>query len=107
MIQVQVSIGRNTSPGISLNDITWYNFQRAVSDSLWLNTRGGGRWIEVHKGEGVWEDQREESAHVTVLDVFDIPSRWALTRDLAAIAERYGQSAVALAVTEPELIAAA
>jgi len=105
VIQVQVSIGRNTSPGISLNDITWYNFQRAVSDSLWLNTRGVGRWVENHKGIGLWEDQREESAHITVLDVFSI-DREALSRDLAAIAERYGQSAVALAVTEPELIAA-
>lgn len=105
MTQVQVSIGRNTSPGIPLPKIAWYNFQRSVHVALWAQTRGESRWVEIHKGEGQWEDQVEESAHITMLDVFWL-DREALSRDLARIAQRYGQTAVALTVTEPELITA-
>lgn len=105
MQQVQVSIGRNNASGISLPKIAWYNFQSAISDTLWFHTRGGDRGVEIHKGEGQWEDQTEESAHITMLDVFSV-DREALSRDLARIALRYGQTAIALTVTEPELITA-
>jgi len=105
MQQVQVSIGRSTSPGVSMYKTTWYNFQRAIDAALWEHTRGEDRWIETHKGEGLWDDFVEESAHITVLDVSWV-NRWALTVDLARIARHYGQSAIALTVTEPELIAA-
>ena len=110
MLQVQVSIGRNTSPGVPMSGAgpfegVWYRFQRDISDALWRNTRGGTRWQEAHYGTGQWEDQPEDSAHITMLDVFWL-DREALSRDLAAIAKRYGQAAVALTVTEPELIAA-
>lgn len=105
MTQVQVSIGRNTSPGVPMTYGSWQSFQGYVSDALWARTRGGYRWIEIHAGEGFWDDQVEESVHVTMLDVFWL-DRASLTRDLASIAKRYGQNAIALSITEPELIAA-
>ena len=103
MLQVQVSIGRNTSPGIPLPKIAWYNFQRDIGEALWENVAGAAQWEEVHTGTGSWDGQTEESAHITVLDVFWL-DREALTRDLASIAKRYGQDAIALTVTEPELL---
>lgn len=105
MIQVQVSIGRNNASGIPLPKIAWYNFQRDVSYAIWADTRGGSRWVETHKGEGIWGEVREESAHITMLDVFWVDSDH-LRLVLASVAKRYGQSAVALSITEPELIAA-
>lgn len=97
---VQASIGRNIgSEPLSRSD--WVHFINDVSDAI----REQNEKPEFHFGTGVWEGISEDSAHITVYraNITD-EYRYAIRQNLARIAFTYGQEAIALTISESELI---
>lgn len=101
MFTVMVSIGRNVGAN-PLSDRDWTFFLNDVSSVI---RKGDYEIPEIHYGTGVWDGISEESAHVTVYrDSVTEGMRWAFREGLSRLARHYGQDAIALTISEPDLI---
>lgn len=99
---VQVNIGRNID-GEPMPDAEWANFISDVADSLRMSTESySSAEIETHFGVGIWEDEQEESAHVSMTThyPYDIEQ---LRKLLEVDRIRYQQKSIAL-IAGSELI---
>jgi hypothetical protein len=100
MLTVMVSIGRNVGANPLSND-DWIAFVNATSDVI----RNQNEKPELHWGTGSWDGISEESAHITVYRHYVTEGmRYAYREGLSRLARHYGQDAIALTISEPELI---
>jgi len=100
MFTVMVSIGRNVG-NTPLSDRDWTFFQNDVADVI----RREGEMPEIHTGRGLWAMVWEDSVHLTVYREFVTEGmRYAYREGLSRLASHYGQDAIALTISEPELV---
>lgn len=99
---ITVTIGRGAEDK-ALKGSDWHAFRVSTMKALKAFDHQA---VEAHKGWGVWQGETEESFKATILR--DLPmSVWDLKRlkaELATLAEKFEQDAIALTVGESELI---
>lgn len=105
-MQLYVSIGRNRG-GLPMPARDWRAFQRSleavvaqVADPIYTRALGEGEWRD---GEVIVR----EDCYVLVGELLAEDSVDQLRNKLAKLARRYGQDAIALALADTELVAAA
>jgi hypothetical protein len=102
MLTVMVSIGRNVG-NTPLSDRDWTFFLNDAADVI----RRQFEDAEFHFGKGVWDGISEDSVHITVYrESVTEGMRYAYREGLSRLARHYGQDAIALTISEPELISA-
>lgn len=102
---ITATIGRNIGD-VPMGTSRWKTFPTDVRRILVrAATDNGANIIDVatRTGEGTWGGELEESASVTVV-TNGLPNMTRIRTRLAALAARYEQDAIALAVGESELI---
>lgn len=102
---IQVNIGRNVGR-VEMSGEEWAAFKRTVRSAL--ATTVGTNQVDHHDGFGVWDGVSEHSAHLSAYVPRGVTAaRLDILRDaLRGAAHTFNQDAVALIVTESELIGA-
>ena len=120
MYSITVTIGRNApvlDPTLAqydeatgerivapMSDVQWATFEDEVQELLSRATDGA---IETHRGVGVWGGVVEESTKVTLLVDNPLNVNVGYIRvNLADLARKYQQDAIALTIGESELVTA-
>ena len=108
----ELRIGRNIN-GTPMDEIQWVTFIHKAACLLGQYGEEGST-IENHRGTGSWENEdgtveTEDSAVVTLYGTTPLDSflRTTLKRDVAWLAEDYGQQAIAVVYGESVLVSAA
>lgn len=122
---IQITIGRNASPAAwawlnksyELPQEKWDAFVAVASMTL-NDALLDNKWskLEKHFGTGEWEGVEEESCHISAyhphplwlrrLNPFWARNMRSLKRNLAHVAFKYGQEAIAVTVGNSELVEA-
>lgn len=101
MFYTQINIGRNVDE-TPMDDAKWEGYTRRVVEALATYTRTNSTdLIMVHRGDGIWEGIREDSAYVSVVsDTRDLDG---LREELQRLKRFYCQDSIAL-ITDSDLI---
>lgn len=112
MLILQATIGRNARVSlVPMDDVTWMEFRRETAGVLSAHAEGQDMFTETHLGWGEWTDVFsgvavcEESAKIALAGVGNYDSA-GIMRDLAKVAEKYDQDAIALSVSVSILVQA-
>lgn len=103
---ITITIGRNVGD-VPMTTNRWQSF-RSNADYALRELVGFDQPYELHEGVGEWNGVREDSHKVTVLlkEPIDAFLQDKLRARLAMLADSYRQDAIALTISESELIAA-
>lgn len=103
------TIGRNISTSTSayeMSAVRWETFIDYVSEQLSVYVFRTDDAIEIHRGTGVWDGVKEDSAKITLLKAqapLEEKALDDLRRHLSELARMFDQDAIALTIGESEL----